>query len=115
MSKYAILAATMMGIASCACGGGFDAPHPTGENAAIPAGEPPHPATASPAADALQRHRSSLLAIPGVIGVGNSLTPSGADAIDVFISDPGAASALPADIEGYPVQVHEVPGGFHAY
>lgn len=50
----------------------------------------------------------------GVEGVAHGLTPDGHDAVLVWVSTAKAAETLPTEIEGYPVVVAHVPGGFHA-
>jgi hypothetical protein len=65
-----------------------------------------HPAVA--AAIAVQeRHEEALLQIPGVLGVGVGLAPGGASvAIEVYLEreTPEAAQAIPAVLDGLPVQ-----------
>jgi hypothetical protein len=95
---------------------GFGEPAEMGEDAALPA-TPPPPGPGGPDRidEVLERSRPELLAIPGVVGIGHGRTQDGDDAIIVWVTDSGAADRLPAEIEGYPVIVNTVPGGFHAY
>jgi hypothetical protein len=84
-----------------------------GEDAAIPEGPPPGPGS-HPIDAAIDSWRGQLLGAAGVEGVGHGLTPDGHDAVLVFISDESAKPSIPAEIEGYPVLIERVPGGFHA-
>ena len=58
--------------------------------------------------EALAAHTDSLMAIPGVVGVGEGRL-SGAPSIQVLVvrKTPELARRLPASIEGYPVDVVE--------
>jgi hypothetical protein len=97
-------------------GRGFEEPAGRGEEAALRAtGPPPSSGRADPVDDILERSRPQLLAIPGVVGTGHGRTQKGDDAIIVWVTDAAAAERVPADIEGYPVIVNTVPGGFVAY
>jgi hypothetical protein len=97
-------------------GQGFEEPAESHEEAALPATTPPpNQGGAHPVDDVLERHRPELLTIPGFAGVGRGQTPDGNDAIIVWVTDPDAAERVPAEIEGYPVIVNVVPGGFRAY
>ena len=49
----------------------------------------------------------------GVKGMGMTKTPSGQDAIVVYVEDQQALSQLPADVDGFPV-VGEVTGEIRA-
>jgi len=51
--------------------------------------------------------------VPGVEGVAHGLAPDGKHAVLVWVSTVPTKNALPAQIEGYPVIVENVPGGFH--
>jgi hypothetical protein len=70
---------------------------------------------ADPIDDILKRSRPELLALPRVVGTGHGRTPEGDDAITVWVTDPEAAERVSTGIEGYPVIVNTVPGGFRAY
>jgi hypothetical protein len=97
-------------------GQGFEEPAPGREEAALPTTTPPPNQGGTHPIDAvLERSRPKLLAIPGVAGTGHGQTPNGNDAVVVWVTDPRAAERVPAEIEGYPVIVNIVPGGFHAY
>ena len=87
-----------------------------GEQAGLPLLPPPDPAVeAGPMRDVVERNRQELLATPGVVGVGSGVTPAGENAVMVWTSDHRTADHIPADIEGYPVIVHVVPGEFRPY
>ncbi|MGV9870869.1 hypothetical protein [Rhodococcus koreensis] len=93
----------------------FEGPTPDrDEQAELEVGEPPPVHPTSPVEVALERHRVTLQAIPGVVGIATGRTNSGEDALIVWIDDTDAAAGLPSDIEGFPLVVHHVPGGFHA-
>ncbi|QEG38134.1 hypothetical protein [Roseimaritima ulvae] len=51
---------------------------------------------------------------PGVNGMGMSKTPSGQDAIIVYVDNEQTRSSLPSDVEGTPV-IGEVTGQIRAY
>jgi hypothetical protein len=61
-----------------------------------------------------QRHERSLMATEGVTGVGIGRTPTGDDAILVYLRHAATRKALPSTLEGYPVIV-EVTGDIDAY
>ncbi len=91
----------------------FEEPHGASEQAAIPfAPAPLGPPTAMDAV--LERSRQRLLTIQGVVGVGQGRTAIGDDAILAFVDNQGVGSKVPRELEGYPVEVIVVPGGFHA-
>lgn len=60
-----------------------------------------------PITDVLARHRDSLMAIPGVVGVGRG-EKNGAPTIYLMVErmTDNLRRALPDSIEGYPVDVH---------
>ena len=60
----------------------------------------------------IDRHSGELLKIKGVYGVGAGRTPIGDDAVRVDIDNESIRGQLPQEIEGYPVEVVVVPGGF---
>jgi hypothetical protein len=96
-------------------GQGFEEPAHGQEEAALPATTPPpNQGGTHPIDDVLERNRPELLSIPGFAGVGRGQTPEGNDAIIVWVTDPDAAKRVPTEIEGYPVIVNVVPGGFRA-
>jgi hypothetical protein len=111
MGEDAALPATTPPLSS-----GFEEPSEMSEDAALPATTPPPSSSgANPIDDILERSRPELLALPGVVGTGHGRTQDGADAIIIWVTDPGAAEHVPTEIEGYPVIVNTVPGGFRAY
>ncbi|MFC9919555.1 hypothetical protein [Agromyces binzhouensis] len=85
-----------------------------GEDAALPAGQPPPGPEPDPVDELIAAEQDRLLGLSGVDGVGHGRTDEGEDAIIVWISDPAAATSVPRAIEGVPVIVEHVPGGFHA-
>ena len=92
---------------------GFEDPRTSGEDAALPHQVPAaRPASADD--EVLERHRSGLLAVSGVTAVWSGLTSSGTTAVFVGITDPAARARLPEELEGYPVEVVDIPGGFVA-
>jgi hypothetical protein len=97
-------------------GQGFEEPAHSSEEAALPSTTPPPvPGGTHPIDDVLERTRPELLAIPGFGGAGRGQTPDGNDAIIVWVTDSDAAERVPTEIEGYPVIVNIVPGGFRVY
>jgi hypothetical protein len=52
------------------------------------------------------KHENELMALPGVVGVADTMT-GGRAAIQVFAGDipSGQRRAIPSEIEGYPVEV----------
>ena len=74
-----------------------------------PPGPDPHPIES-----AIDSWRDRLLATVGVEGVAHGLTPDGHDAVLVWVSTVSVADSVPTEIEGFPVVVEHVPGGFHA-
>lgn len=50
------------------------------------------------------RHERTLMTIDGVEGVAIGRSPIGEDALVVYLRDEGAASKVPRELEGYPVQ-----------
>ncbi len=54
---------------------------------------------------ALQLATSWMDSIEGVIGVGQSLTEDGQDAIMVYVTNPNVGDKLPTDVEDVPVLI----------
>jgi hypothetical protein len=109
--------ATVYAVTACTHDGqDFEEPAHSREEAALSSTTTPPPSQggAHPIEDVLERTRPELLAIPGFAGSGHGRTPEGNDAIIVWVTDPDAAKRVPTEIEGYPVIVNVVPGGFHA-
>jgi hypothetical protein len=97
-------------------GQGFEEPANGGEEAGLPVTTPPPaPGERHPIDDILEHSRPELLAIPGVAGIGHGQTADGKDAVIVWVTEAVAAERLPTEIDGYPVIVNTVPGGFRAY
>lgn len=97
-------------------GGGPDFTDPlagggANEQAAVP-WQPDRAGPATPLDDMIERYRPQLLAVEGVHGVSHGRTAIGDDAIRVDIERDSVRRQLPTDIEGYPVVVVVVPGGF---
>jgi hypothetical protein len=89
----------------------FDDPSASGEDAALPHRVPSASGT-SVEDEVVERHRAGLLSVPGVTAVWSGLTPSGTTALFIGITDPSARARLPGVLEGYPVEIVDVPGGF---
>jgi hypothetical protein len=91
---------------------GFEEPRHIGESAALPLQTPP-----SQPMDALDtlisRVSSKYKDTPGVHGVGRGFGRPNRDAIVIFVDNGGVAESLPKEIEGYPVVVEVVQGGFN--
>lgn len=119
MRRLLALMVVLLGASWAGAGqGGFQEPAPGGgEEAAMPAGPPPSRDVAGrdPVDELLARVRSRLNAVPGVIGIGHALTDDGRDAVDVTVTDESVAALIPRELEGLPVIVRIVPGGFRAY
>jgi hypothetical protein len=52
----------------------------------------------------IDRHRTRLHALPGVVAVALGRAPTGEDAIVVYLSNHSAVQAVPSEIDGHPVQ-----------
>lgn len=63
--------------------------------------------------DVIEKHRRSLMAIEGVVGVGAGTTRDDPEEICVLVYVTEALAGLPEELEGYRVQV-ERTGPFHA-
>ena len=73
---------------------------------------PPSPQGQSAVAGIIERHRAELANIPGVHGVSEGRTLTGDPAVRIDVEDASVRARLPKEIEGYPVEVVVVPGGF---
>ncbi len=64
--------------------------------------------------EVLKAHTDALMALPGVVGVGQGLC-GGRDCVKVFVAEmtPELARQLPRELDGYPVEV-EATGAFKA-
>lgn len=82
------------------------------EQAEISFTRPPPQRVPSPITEIVERNRARLSEIEGVHGVAESRTPSGDDSIRVDVEDDSVRERVPKEIEGYPVEVIVVPGGF---
>lgn len=89
----------------------FTEPGHAGEQAAMP-WAPDRPWSATPLDSAIERHRDQLLAIDGVHGISHGRTAIGDDAIRIDVEREAIRQQLPTEIEGYPVEVVVIPGGF---
>ena len=88
---------------------------PGGEEATMPYAPDAAPSPGESSLEqARRRNERSLMAIDGVTGVGLGRTPTGDDAIVVYLRHAAARKRLPATVEGYPVVV-EVTGEIDAY
>lgn len=81
------------------------------EQAAVPFTPAPH-GSQSPITGVVERNRGRLHKIEGVHGVSEGRTPIGNDAIRVDVENESVRDRLPSEIEGYPVEIVVVPGGF---
>ena len=75
---------------------------------------PPVSQPASPITAVVERHRAELTRVKGVYGVSEGRTAIGDDAIRVDVESESVGEQLPSELEGYPVEVVVVPGGFEA-
>lgn len=91
----------------------YDEPRQTDEVAALPVRDEPPPGPPMDELDAvITRVAQDLKHVPGVHGVGRGLGTPERDAIVVFVDHADVGKSLPEQIEGYPVAVQVVPGGF---
>ncbi len=93
-------------------GQGFAEPGGVPEQAAVSFIPPPQQKPHSPITDVVERNRARLHKIEGVHGVSEGRTPIGDDAVRVDVENDAVRDRLPQEIEGYPVEVVVVPGGF---
>lgn len=121
MRRFPIVAATGLLVAVAAvailaaCSNiPFDSPDSSASSSEMPWSREPPPAPSRTLDGPLQRFRHKYGALDGIEGTGQGLTPSGEDAITVYVSTNGPASRLPKNFEGHPVLIRSVPGGFHA-
>jgi hypothetical protein len=73
--------------------------------------QPPDESTSD---SVLRRHEAELMALPGVRGVGETRNDIGDPAIMVYLTNQGAASKVPSQLEGLEV-VTSVVGEVDAY
>ena len=94
---------------------GFAQPSGPPEQAAVAFTPSPASFTAAPRSavmGAVERNRARLLAIDGVEGVAEGRTPIGDEAVVLYVAHDGVRGRVPATVEGHPVDVVVVPGGF---
>jgi len=91
---------------------GFREPGGSSEEAEVSFEPPTQHGQQSAIAEVIERSKASLLDIEGVHGVSQGRTAIGDDAVRVDIEDDSVRARIPAEIEGYPVEVVLVPGGF---
>lgn len=92
----------------------FQEPHDGGGQAAVtPSAPPPGPST--PIDDAIEWQRPRLLTIDGVIGVARGQSSTGGDAVLVHVLDDSVRARVPEEVEGLPVEVVVIRGGFDAF
>ncbi|MCZ6876044.1 MAG: hypothetical protein O7G88_21365 [bacterium] len=63
---------------------------------------------------AIHKHDQQLLSIDGVEGMGTGQDEIGDSVIVVYLSDETVRQRIPSALEGFPVRIEMVPGGFHA-
>lgn len=90
----------------------FAQPGGAPEQAAVSFTPPAQPGPQSPITAVVERNRARLHEIEGVHGVSQTRTLIGNDAIRVDVENASVADQLPREIEGYPVEIVVVPGGF---
>lgn len=91
---------------------GFAEPGGAPEQAAVPFIPPPQHKPNSPVTGVVERNRARLHQLEGVHGVSEGRTPIGDDAVRVDVENDTVRDRLPQEIEGYPLEVVVVPGGF---
>jgi len=92
-------------------GEGLRPPGGDPEEAAMSFEGPPPGAPGSALAGVVARNARRPAAIDGVHGIGEGRTPAGDPAVRID-DDDRVREALPREIEGFPVEVVVVPGGF---
>ncbi|MDQ4093604.1 MAG: hypothetical protein M3143_09450 [Actinomycetota bacterium] len=93
-------------------GQGFAEPGGAPEQAAVFFAPLPQQKPNSPITSVVERSRARLHKIEGVHGVSEGRTSIGDDAVRVDVENELVRDRLPKDIDGYPVEVVVVPGGF---
>lgn len=93
-------------------GRGFEEPGGAPEQAAVSFIPPVPQGPQSRITAAVDRHRAELSKIEGVYGVSEGRTPVGDAAIRIDVDNDSVRERLPREVEGYPVEVIVVPGGF---
>lgn len=93
-------------------GRAFEAPGDAPEQAAVSYTGPGPQGPQSAVTATVERHRAELTKIAGVYGVAESRTAIGDPAIRIDIDNDSVRDRLPKEIEGLPVEVVVVPGGF---
>lgn len=93
-------------------GESFTVPGGGPEEAAVSFTPPPGQGAARAITGVVERNRERLFRVEGVHGVSEGRNAIGDDAVRVDVEDESVRNRLPAEIEGYPVDVVVVPGGF---
>jgi hypothetical protein len=64
--------------------------------------------------EVVARHRKTIMATQGVVGVGGGVSPRdpARRCVLVYVERGGAPVGLPAELDGYPVEVVVAKGGF---
>jgi hypothetical protein len=89
----------------------FDEPQQAQESAEMPFRTPDQPPM-DELDEVIARTASELKDRQGVHGVGRGYGRPGEDGIVIFVDNADVKGSLPNEIEGYPVVVEVVPGGF---
>ena len=95
-----------------AWGRNFAGPGDASEEAAVSFTPPDLREPQSAIAGVVERTGSELSKIKGVHGVSEGRTLIGDAAVRIDVEDESVRERLPKEIEGYPVEVVVVPGGF---
>ncbi len=90
----------------------FEEPKAVVEDAAIGEFVPPPRPDLTVLDGVLERNQADLLSIDGVTATWTGLNAEGADVVFVAVTDTSARPRVPQVIEGHPVEVVVVPGGF---
>lgn len=93
-------------------GRGFAEPGGAPEQAAVSFTPPVPQGPRSAITGVVERHRAEVSRIEGVYGMSEGRTPIGDDAIRIDVDNDSVRDRLPKEIEGFPVEVVVVPGGF---